>query len=90
MNDLVSRKAVLELLQGSDVTGYKPSALREMVERLPGVPSPAVGSWVQPHPNTMARCSECGAASGGYEPEGKLFCSACGARMDGGVLSDPN
>lgn len=34
-NDLISRAAVLALLQGSDATGYKPSALRQMVEQLP-------------------------------------------------------
>lgn len=34
-NDLISRPAVLALLQGSDTTGYKPSALRQMVEQLP-------------------------------------------------------
>lgn len=33
--DLISRADVLALLQGSDVTGYKPSALRQMVEQLP-------------------------------------------------------
>ena len=84
MNDLVSRKAVLELLQGSDVTGNKPSALREMVERLPGVPSPAAGSWVQPHPNTMAACPVCGEHTGGFVTKGKRFCAVCGAKMDGG------
>lgn len=33
--DLISRADVLALLQGSDTTGYKPSALRQMVEQLP-------------------------------------------------------
>lgn len=36
--DLISRAAVLVLLQGSDATGYKPSALREMVAKLPSCP----------------------------------------------------
>lgn len=35
MSDLIRRSDVLALLAGDDVTGYKPSALREMVEQIP-------------------------------------------------------
>ena len=81
MSDLIRRSDVLALLEGGDTTGYKPSALREMVERLPSLPQPKPASWVQPHPNTLAACPECGEHTGGYVTEGKWFCSACGAKM---------
>ena len=35
MEDLIKRSDVLALLAGDDMTGYKPSALRQMVEQLP-------------------------------------------------------
>ena len=84
MNDYISRKAVLELLQGSDVTGYKPSALREMVERLPD--AEVHGRWIK-GTNWSVTCSVCGCL--GIAHDGKNFCPYCGAKMDEGE-SDGN
>lgn len=35
MESMIKRSDVLALLAGNDTTGYKPSALRKMVEQLP-------------------------------------------------------
>ena len=91
MTDLIKRSDVLQLLSGSDIAGYKPSALREMVERVPAVDAVPVvhGRWVD-HLVRDWRCSECGEKIqkvrnvDGYCYDDKpKYCPNCGAKMDG-------
>ena len=82
MTDLIKRSDVLALLAGDDVTGYKPSALREMVERVPAVDAVPVvhGRWIKRSNEKRCSVKECGFIYYSNNDEWN-YCPNCGANM---------
>ena len=94
MTDLIKRSDVLALLTGNDVTGYKPSALREMMERIPTVDAlPVVNGMWEYHDcvctgEGLVAVYACSVCNGCIDEDvfdglyNAAYCPNCGARME--------
>ena len=87
MNDLISRKALLDVIPKNDF-------LLSSIVRKDSVDSPAVnaepirhGKWIKCNyvcGDTEWKCSVCGETEWRGSADWMKFCMYCGAKMDGG------
>ena len=92
-NDLISRKAIKEYINQSDLTNREKMTLHIAINNIPTTAAaPEVhGRWIYVPKETDEgcdtwRCSVCGArfvTEFGFEEQS--FCTECGAEMDGGA-----
>ena len=81
MNDLISRKAAMVVIQCSGLDDDSKDTVVRVLEQLPSAQQEQTGRWSQVS-GQATLCSCCGRASNAKQARNYSYCPYCGTKME--------